>query len=327
MATQPTTATPTPPSVTPEVVESQAITIRQVPETEKQEMESNAKRMLQNVQSLVIATPEEYESAGTLTSDIVRKREEIKARLKVQIADPIYQSWQRALDLYKEVDAPYAQAEAILSNKLKSWKTEWDRKKREAEAALRAKQEQINRTQQARVLAVELAKFELDEAKLAEMIGTSFDEVNEGGLSTLRNLLTTKTREAAEARAKADQDERFLQEAIRREEEGDKETANLILDAAIELPPPEVSVPVPVAVAAAPTISPIIPEAPKLNNIGFRTVWKWRLVNMDQVPPAYKIVSLDERTITSRVNALKDKTDIPGIEVYSEQEPTKKRKF
>jgi hypothetical protein len=281
--------------------------------------------MLAEIEAMPVKTPEQFKSAGELAVSIAKRREEIKQRLKVAIAHPAYQVYKRAYDLWKQVDRPYEQAESILSRKVATFHAEQERIRREQEAALRTRQEQINRTNQARALASELAKFELDEAQLSEMIGTRFEQVTEGGLSTFRMLLTAKTREAAEAKAKAEQDERFLQEAIKREQEGDKETADLILKAATELPPPEptdVSIPV-IPVSRVEPVS-VAQTTPKVEGLSFTTTWKWEVTDIAQVPRQY--MKLDESAIGGVVRSLKEKTSIPGIRVYPEQGTVKSRR-
>ncbi len=314
------TAIPSPP---PEVPPS--VTLATIAESESEQLQSRASAMLAEIEAMPVKTPEQFKSAGELAVSIAKRREEIKQRLKVTIADPAYQVYKRAYDLWKQVDRPYEQAESILSRKVATFHAEQERIRREQEAALRARQEQINRTNQAKALAAEFAKIGLDEAKLSEIIGSGFDQVTEGGLSTLRMLLATKTREAAEAKAKAEQEERFLQEAIKREQEGDEETAELILNAATELPPPEVQ-PVAIPIVAAPPVEPIsvAPITPKVEGLNFATTWKWEVADISKVPREY--MRLDESAIGGVVRAMKDKTSIPGIRVYSVQTATKSRK-
>jgi hypothetical protein len=314
------TAIPSPPPEAPP-----SVTLATIAESETQQLQSQAAAMLTEIEAMPVKTPEQFKSAGELAVSIAKRREEIKQRLKVAIADPAYQVYKRAYDLWKQVDRPYEQAESILSRKVATFHAEQERIRREQEAALRARQEQINRTNQAKALAAELSKFDLDEAKLSEMIGSCFAEVTEGGLRTLRNLLATKAREAAEAKAKAEQDERFLQEAIKREQEGDKETAELIVAAANELPPPEAD-PVAIPVIAPAPVEPIslVPATPKVEGLSFSTTWKWEVTDISQVPREY--MKLDESAIGGVVRAMKDKTSIPGIRVYSVQTATKTRK-
>ncbi len=321
MATE--TFTPAPSTPPPESPPS--VTLATIAESETQQLQSQASAMLAEIEAMPVKTPEQFKSAGELAVSIAKKREEIKQRLKGAIADPAYQVYKRSYDLWKQVDRPYEQAEKVLSGKVAHYHSEQERIRREQESTLRARQEQINRTHQARALAAELAKFELDEPKLAGMVGTSFDQITEGGLSTLRNLLATKAREAAEAKAKAEQEERFLQEALRREQEGDKETADLILNAAEELPPPETE-PVSVPVVPTPAVEPLslTPAVPKVEGLSFGVDWKWEVSDIEKVPRKY--MKLDESAIGGVVRAMKDKTEIPGIRVFSVPRANKARK-
>ena len=95
-----------------------------------------------------------------------------------------------------------------------------------------------------------------------------------------------------EARKK--EEERLLAEA---EETGD----DSILDDEIIVPPPVVET-----------------EVPKMKGISFTTVWKFALVNVDELPREYMI--LDIKKIQGVISALKEATNIPGIRVFSEQQ-------
>ena len=99
--------------------------------------------------------------------------------------------------------------------------------------------------------------------------------------------------------AKKAEEERLLQMAIEAEESGDTQEAEAMLAVS----------------PIAPVIS--IPSQTDGNGIFYREVWKFRVINPDLVPDKYKI--LDERRIGAIVRALKDKTNIPGIEVYREK--------
>lgn len=48
-----------------------------------------------------------------------------------------------------------------------------------------------------------------------------------------------------------------------------------------------------------------------------RDVWKWKVVDVSKVPSKYLMVN--EKLINAEVKVQKDKTDIPGIEVYREK--------
>ena len=59
-------------------------------------------------------------------------------------------------------------------------------------------------------------------------------------------------------------------------------------------------------------------EVPKMKGISFTTVWRFDVVNVDDLPRKYMII--DVKKIQGVVNALKDASSIPGIRVFSEQQ-------
>jgi len=145
------------------------------------------------------------------------------------------------------VDRPYEQAESLLSPKLASFHGREEAKRRALEAEARRKAE------------------EEAERKRQELLKKAEEE-----------------RQAALAKAKAEQEARFLEEAAKRELEGDKGTAELILNAASELPPPEVA-PVPIPVVPVEPVA-VAPTVPKVEGLSFTTTWKWEVTHLAQVP-------------------------------------------
>jgi hypothetical protein len=73
------------------------------------------------------------------------------------------------------------------------------------------------------------------------------------------------------------------------------------------------------AILKTPVIAPVISlsSQTKGQGVSYREVWKFRIINADLIPNAFKVV--DERKIGGVVRALKDKTNIPGIEVYCDK--------
>lgn len=102
------------------------------------------------------------------------------------------------------------------------------------------------------------------------------------------------------------EEERRLADALHAEKEGKKAEAELILETPIFVPPPIVET-----------------QAPKIDGLGVQTIWKWRITNEALIPRQY--MQVDEVKINGVVRSLKDKTDIPGIIVYSEQSMKKVR--
>jgi len=88
------------------------------------------------------------------------------------------------------------------------------------------------------------------------------------------------------------EEERALQEAI---ETGDES----ILEEPI--PVPEVK----------------IEDTTKHEGINYSTIWQFRVIDTEKVPEEYKIV--DEKKVGQVVRAMKENTNIPGIEAYSEK--------
>jgi len=59
-------------------------------------------------------------------------------------------------------------------------------------------------------------------------------------------------------------------------------------------------------------------EVPAMKGISFTTVWHFQIVDAKQIPRDYMMP--DEKKIGDVVKALKDKANIPGIRVFSEQQ-------
>lgn len=69
--------------------------------------------------------------------------------------------------------------------------------------------------------------------------------------------------------------------------------------------------------AACVTAPVIHREAPKVEGLSTRTVWKFRITDARKLPPEYTLP--DEVKIRKVVHALKGDTRIPGVEVYAEE--------
>lgn len=104
---------------------------------------------------------------------------------------------------------------------------------------------------------------------------------------------------AAEARREAD--ERALNEAAQLEQDGEKELAEMVLQAAAEAPAPVIV---------------LENTVPKQSGISARTNWRYRVVNEALIPREF--LSVDPMKIGAVVRSQKGMTKIPGIEVYPE---------
>jgi hypothetical protein len=111
-----------------------------------------------------------------------------------------------------------------------------------------------------------------------------------------------KRREAERIAAEAlrqQQEAEALQEAQRLQAAGDTMGAESVIEQAISAPPP-----------------PVILQStiPQVQGKSSRQQWKFRVTNEAMIPREYLCV--DETKLGAVVRALKDKTRIPGIEVY-----------
>lgn len=107
--------------------------------------------------------------------------------------------------------------------------------------------------------------------------------------------------ERQRAEAKRLEDERAIQEAEQLQAQGEHELADHVLETQACAPAPMVSIP---------------SSVPKVQGLAKRVNWRWRVKNADLIPRQYLMP--DEVAIGGVVRSLKDKTQILGIEVYSE---------
>ena len=96
--------------------------------------------------------------------------------------------------------------------------------------------------------------------------------------------------------------ERRLGLALKAVEAGEEEEAKAILEEPGFIPPPIVE-----------------KTVPKQAGLAMVTIYKWRLVDINKVPKPYLQLRVNEVAVNQTVKALKAQTNIPGIEVYSEQ--------
>ncbi len=101
--------------------------------------------------------------------------------------------------------------------------------------------------------------------------------------------------------ARKREEEARLQAAIEAEKNGQKDEAEAILDEKPAYVPPVV-----------------LPKAtPKVQGISYRDNWKFRITNPNKIPREYMVP--DEKAIGVIVGRLKERCNIPGIEVYCEK--------
>ncbi len=111
----------------------------------------------------------------------------------------------------------------------------------------------------------------------------------------LRRLEEDRLRREAE---KAEEDRR-LQAAIEAEQAGEKEEAAAVLEEPLYVPPPIVE-----------------KTVPKQAGLAMTTTWRWRLKDINLVPRQF--LNINETVLNAHVKNLKDRSNVPGIEVYPE---------
>ena len=97
------------------------------------------------------------------------------------------------------------------------------------------------------------------------------------------------------------QEEQALREAEELHRQGELLAAEAVIEQAVIAPAPVVALP---------------KTVPKVEGFSSRAVWRWRVVNESLIPRQY--LKIDEIKVSGVVRALKDKSTIPGIEVFSE---------
>lgn len=144
----------------------------------------------------------------------------------------------------------------------------------------------------------------LAEAKkyLSQQIGC-FDAEQEKCRRIEEARLQEEARRQAAAEAKRLAEEQAIADAVELEAAGDKAGAQAVLNN-----------PVPVQVYCPPVIVPRL--TPKAEGVSTSTNWTFRVTNEALIPRDY--LAVDEKKIRQVVKALKNKANIPGIEVYPE---------
>ena len=117
----------------------------------------------------------------------------------------------------------------------------------------------------------------------------------------LKSYERAKEKEAEDARRKAEEEK---QKKIDAENEKRKQEAELFNEKAEEVNPDEIETEQP------------LPTIDRVKGLGIRKLWKWKVVDESKIPREYFV--LDAMLINKEVRGLKDKLEIPGIEVYED---------
>jgi hypothetical protein len=266
-------------------------------EEEKGQLSALVQIKLEETKTLtIVSTDEQFETAGEQLKTIALLRERIKGALK-----PFIEFWHQG---HKAHTGLLATLDGPLEARERSMKQGLARYQKEKEEARRREEERLRRE--------------------AEELRRRLEEEDR------------KRRESEAVAARRMLEEEALAEAVARETAGDHETAELILEHALQqteiVPEPEPTPQVPVVVLA-----PVVAvTTPKVRGVGFRQVPKWRMecghergddpkcATCQSVPREYLV--LDPKRVQARVNGFGVNANIPGIEVWLDCEASVRRK-
>lgn len=265
-------------------------------EEEKAQLSSLVQAKLEETKTVtVVATDEQFEAAGEHVKAIAQLRTRVETALR-----PYIDFWHRGHKAHTQLLATF---DGPLEARERSIKLGLARYQREKEEARRKEEERLR--------------------KEAEELRRRLEEEDR------------RRREKEAEAAKQKLEEEALAEAVQREADGDHETAELILEHAVQqtesLP---ASAPQPAVLLMAPVVQA---ETPKVRGVGFREVPKWRMqcgheraedANCEvcrSVPREYLV--LDPKRVQSRVNSFGTSANIPGIDVWMECTTSVRRKL
>ena len=237
-----------------------------------------AQSLLENAKTIRANTPDEYRAVGAIYADIKNKIKLVEAE-RVRRTGPINESLRIINSDFKAISETLKSALVPYERALLAYKQEEERQRIAAENAARIERERIE--------AECRAKAEEEHQK--------FDELKrqaEEAAKAQKALLTPieafiAEEEAATLQAEIDAARLATENAIR-------ETA---------MAPRQVQVQAPPKVTAAGT--------------SFRSVWKFKVVDLAQVPREYMV--LNEQMVGALARSTKGAMQIPGLEIYEEK--------
>jgi hypothetical protein len=248
---------------------------------EIKELSQEAQSLLDQAKTVAANTPDEYRAVGAIYADIKNKIKLVEAE-RVKRTGPLNESLRLINADFKAISETLKSALLPYERAMIAYKQEEERQRRAAEEAARIERERIE--------AECRAKAEEERQKLAE--------------------LKRQAEEAAQAQAAQEAPLSGLAAFVAEEEaaalQEEIEAARLATENAIRetaMAPRAVQVAAPPKVTAAGT--------------SFRTVWRFKVVDLAQVPREYMI--LNEQMVGALARSTKGAMAIPGIEIYEEK--------
>lgn len=239
------------------------------------------------VTALTISTSEECEVAS---HEVLRIRAERKLAIEKvnKIKIPATQAWKAACELFNEIDGRYAEAEKYLDGGILAFRAK-EKARAAAEAAAEQRRQDAERAEAIRVQQVEFKRLQA----VAEAEATA------------------KAAELAEADAK-----------IAEAQGAPAEMVEQIRENPLPVQVRHVEQPAIAYMSSAPAV--VRQELPKVQGLGFTTAWLYEITNEDVIPLSFDYYSLDLKKVNAKVQSLKNKANIPGVRVWSEERSIKK---
>jgi hypothetical protein len=237
-----------------------------------------AQSLLENAKTIRANTPDEYRAVGAVYADIKNKIKLVEAE-RVRRTGPINESLRIINSDFKAISETLKSALMPYERALLAYKQEEERQRIAAESAARIERERIEAECRAKA---EEERQKFDELKRQAEDAAKAQEVPLTGLAAF-----VAEEEAAALQAEIDAARIATENAIR-------ETAMAPRQVVIQAPP---------KVTAAGT--------------SFRSVWKFKVVDLAQVPREYMI--LNGQMVGALARSTKGAMQIPGIEIYEEK--------
>jgi hypothetical protein len=237
-----------------------------------------AQSLLDNAKTIKATTPDDYRAVGAIYADIKNKIKLVEAE-RVRRTGPLNESLRLINADFKAIAETLKSALVPYERALLAYKQEEERQRIAAENAARIERERIE--------AECRAKAEEERQKLAELKRQAEEaaKAQEAPLTGLAAFVAEE--EAAALQAEIEAARLATENAIR-------ETA---------MAPRQVVVQAPPKVTAAGT--------------SFRSVWKFKVLDLALVPREYLI--LNEQMVGALARSTKGAMAIPGIEIYEEK--------
>lgn len=141
----------------------------------------------------------------------------------------------------------------------------------------------------------------IKELKAPLLAREAFDKKEMAAWDAEQERIRREEEKRLQAEARKREEEARLAAAIEAEQHGEKEEAEAIINEKPAYVPPVV-----------------LPKAtPKVQGISYRDNWTFRITDPNKIPREYMVPN--ETAIRKVVSALKDKANIPGVEVFNER--------